>query len=335
MQFLGHLVTRHGVKPNPVKTLIIQDWPTPTSPRELASFLGLAQYFSKFIPCYAIMTTCLRALMRETAVWKWTEQCENAFQDVKKALATDPVLATPDPDLPFEVIVDACQTGVGAVLMQDNRPVAFAGRQLNSAETRYHTTDQELLAVMFALQHWRCYLQGAVHPFTLVTDHHPNTYLNTQPTLSRRQARWSEKLQEYDFLWQYKPGSKNIADPVSRSPALQPSCLLLHEVQLLAASMPFDWVTPTRDVTPGLAMAFTADIHYADPVLASAHARYVHLCAISAVTTRSQQQGGKQAAEQPKAVPAQTGTHAAKPGNKRARSRFATQSRRTAHLRSM
>ena len=102
--------------------------------------------------------------------------------------------------------------------MQDNRPVAFAGRQLNSAETRYHTTDQELLAVMFALQHWRCYLQGAVHPFTLVTDHHLNTYLNTQPTLSRRQARWSEKLQEYDFLWQYKPGSKNIADLVSRSP---------------------------------------------------------------------------------------------------------------------
>ena len=298
VQYLGHIVTRGGVKPNPAKVSIIQDWPTPQSPKELASFLGLAQYFAKFIPCYAIMTTCLRSLLRKGAVWNWTEQCADAFLDVKYALSTDPVLATPDPDFPFEVIVDACQTGVGAVLMQGNRPVAFAGRQLNSAETRYHTTDQELLAVMFALQHWRCYLQGAKHPFQLITDHHPNTFLSTQPTLSRRQARWSERLQEYDFTWLHRPGKRNVADPVSRSPGL-PSASLLMQLQSTAACMLFDWSAMPSELTAGLAMAMHEQPARTDCVLSAAIARHVHITAVCAVSTRSQQARGGQAASAP------------------------------------
>ena len=305
VQFLGHLVTRGGVKPNPVKVSIIQDWPTPQTPSQLASFLGLAQYFSKFIPCYAIMTTCLRALLRKNAVWEWTEQCADAFLDVKRALSTDPVLAMPDPDLPFEVIVDACQTGVGAVLMQGGRPVAFAGRQLNSAETRYHTTDQELLAVMYALQQWRCYLQGAKHPFVLVTDHHPNTFLSTQPTLSRRQARWSERLQEYDFSWLHRPGKRNVADPVSRSPHLPsadhpsstplPSANLLVQLQGIAADMHFDWTVRTSEQVAGLAMAYSQQPECTDCVLSAALVRCNHSDAVCAVATRSQHQRGEQA----------------------------------------
>lgn len=87
-------------------------------------------------------------------------------------MTTAPVLAMPDPDLPFEVVVTACYTGIGAVALQQDSPIAFVGRQLSPTETRYHTTDQELLAVMFALQQWRCYLQGAncKHDFLLVTD---------------------------------------------------------------------------------------------------------------------------------------------------------------------
>ena len=146
-----------------------------------------------------------------------------------------PCLALADPTLLFEVVTDACSTGIGAVLLQQGRPIAFTGRVMTSAERNYTTTDQELLAVVYAVKQWRCYLQGAQHDFTLVTDHHPNAYFATQPQLSRRQARWFEKLQEYNFQWEYRPGKHNIADPVSRSPAL--CSMLQQELRDLC----FDW----------------------------------------------------------------------------------------------
>ena len=100
---------------------------------------------------------------------------------MKHALLHAPVLALPDPDLPFEVVTDACKTGIGAVLLQQGKPIAFAGRKLLDAETRYTTTDQELLGVMYALSQWRCYLQGAKHPFTVVTDQNSNPYPKAGP----------------------------------------------------------------------------------------------------------------------------------------------------------
>ena len=156
-------------------------------------------------------------------------------------------MALPDPTLPFEVVTDACQTGLGAVLLQEGKPIAFTGRLLTPAEQRYTTTEQELLAVVFALSQWRCYLQGAQHDFTLVTDHHPNTYFATQPNLSRRQARWSEKLQDYHLNWQYCPGKQNIADPVSRSPALPAQHVMLSLTACLheLSWPPFEWVQHT------------------------------------------------------------------------------------------
>ena len=187
--FLGHVVSQEGLSPNPAKVQVLQDWPVPSTPHELRCFLGLGQYLSKFIPGYASLTACLQALLRKNATWIWTDACASAFAEIKSKLMSAPVMALPDPTLPFEVVTDACQTGIGAVLLQEGRPVAFTGRLLTPAEQRYTTTDQELLAVVFALSQWRCYLQGAQHDFTLVTDHHPNTYFASQPSLSRRQAR--------------------------------------------------------------------------------------------------------------------------------------------------
>ena len=112
-----------------------------------------------------------------------------------------PLLKMPDPSRPFEVIADASQTAVGAVLMQDNHPVCYASRKFIPAELNYSITDQEALASIHAIQLWRCYLEGTT--FKLVTDHCPLTYLKSQPQLSRRQARWSEILQQYDFEWEY------------------------------------------------------------------------------------------------------------------------------------
>ena len=109
------------------------------------------------------------------------------------------------------------------MLLQEDRPAAFESRKLSPAEVNYSTGEQELLAVVHALTTWRCYLEGA--QFTVVTDHNPNTFLQTQKNLSRRQARWSEFLQRFNFKWVYRAGRTNVADPLSRNPAR-------HEVYL-------------------------------------------------------------------------------------------------------
>ena len=151
VRFLGQIVSADGLRPNPAKVQVLVDWPEPTDKHQLRCFLGLAQFFAKYIVGYASVSACLQALLRKNAVWEWTDACSAAFSTIKHRLVQAPVLALPDPSLPYEVVTDACQTGLGAVLLQKGRPVAFAGRLLTDAETRYTTTDQELLAVVYAL----------------------------------------------------------------------------------------------------------------------------------------------------------------------------------------
>ena len=130
------------------------------------------------------------------------------------ALATHPVLVMPDYRKPFKVDCVASVTGVGAVLLQEGRPTAYASRKLSSAQLNYTTGEQELLAVVHAMRAWHRYLEGM--EFTMVTEHCPLTYLQTQPSLSRRQTRWSEYLQAFRLRWQHRPGRYNVADPLSR-----------------------------------------------------------------------------------------------------------------------
>ena len=161
-------------------------------------------------------------MLRKTAEWKWTDVCQAAFDKAKETLVTVPVLAQPDFNLFFEVIADACGFGIGAVLLQEGRPITFESRGMTSAECNYHIGEQELLGVVHAMRTWRCYLGGAKQ-VTVVTDHNSITYLQTQPVLSRRQARWSEYLQTFKFKWLYRPGRCNVADPLSRLP-VQGAC---------------------------------------------------------------------------------------------------------------
>jgi hypothetical protein len=114
------------------------------------------------------------------------------------------------------MVSDASRVGLGAVLLQDGRPVAFESRKLSPAEQNYNVTEQEMLGVIHALKTWRCYLEGSV--FTVVTDHCPNTFFDTQVNLSRRQARWSEFISRFKSNWEYRPGRTNVADPLSRNP---------------------------------------------------------------------------------------------------------------------
>ena len=126
-----------------------------------------------------------------------------------------------DASKPYALVCDACGHGVGAVLLQDGKPVEFFSYKLNRAERNYPTGEHELLAVVKALDHWRHYLEGCVG-LTLVTDHKPNTFLDSKsPTqFSRRQVKWQQFLSRFDYVWEYRKGAYNIAGPLSRNPAL-------------------------------------------------------------------------------------------------------------------
>ena len=225
LEFLGHKLGRDGLRVDPRKTSSVAEWPAPQDVSQLRSFLGMANYFRKFIHHYAQRTLVLTRLLRKDRIgrWEWSPECQAAFEDIKHALTTAPVLALPDFSKPFDVVCDACGFGIGAVLLQDGQPIAFESRQMLPAEQNYSVTEQELLACVHALKIWRSYLEGAAE-FRLHTDHGANTFLDTQPSLSRRQARWQEFLSRFHFTWKFLPGVRyNAADPLSRRPVTSKS----------------------------------------------------------------------------------------------------------------
>jgi len=228
VEYLGHIVAADGVRMDPRKTAAVANWPVPRNVMELRKFLGLTNYFRKFIERYSCLVAPLTSLTRKGAFLSpeaWTTDCQAAFEAVKKMVASDIVLRFPDYSLPFrvEVVTDASMYGTGAVLMQEGRPVAFTSRKFSAAEINYTTGEQELLAVLHALKEWRCYLEG--RPFVVMTDHKPLTFLPGVPTLNRRQARWMEYMARFDYTWEYLQGSLNIADALSRHPDIHASAI--------------------------------------------------------------------------------------------------------------
>jgi len=225
---LGHIVGRDGLKVDPAKVKAVAVWPRPT--RFVLSLV--TNYFWKFIKGYAVIAAPLHALTNKGMDFIWGAPQEKAFTMLKQRLCSAPVLAIPDLNRPFTVISDASLHGTGAVLMQDDRPIAYTSRKFNPAERNYHTTDQELLGVVCALTEWRCYLEGS--DCTLFTDHNALVHLQTQPCLNRRQVRWLEFLSRFEpgLKWQYKPGKAMMADPLSRNPV--DACMCLHACALHA-----------------------------------------------------------------------------------------------------
>ena len=221
VDFLGHVVSSAGLKPDPAKVAAVQEWPVPQTLRDVRSFLGLSGYYRRFIRHYSKLALPLTELTRADCPWQWGERQQEAFDALKAALVSAPVLALPDPSKPYEIYTDASGFALGAVLLQDQgqgpQPVAYLSRKLNPTEQRYPVGDRELLAVFWALQQWRCYLEGAT--FTVDTDHLNHTWLQ-QKVLSRRQARWVLWLQSYygNLDIKYKAGKDNQSDPLSRRP---------------------------------------------------------------------------------------------------------------------
>lgn len=216
--YLGHIVSKSGVRVDPKKTAVVRDWVTPRNPHEVRQFLGLSNYFRKFIQGYSTLVTPMINLCKDTVPWLWSPECQSAFDGVKHSLVCSTALRPPDFTKPFEVIADASLHGIGAVLVQEGCPLAFYSRKFIPAEKNYTTGEQELLASVEAMKEWRCYLEGS--ETMLVTDHQPLTFLQSQPTLSRRQARWAEYLSRFHFTWEHRPGRLNVADPISRNPSL-------------------------------------------------------------------------------------------------------------------
>jgi len=221
-EFLGHILSKDGLKTNAGLVRAIREWPAPTTQRQVMQFLGLTRFYHQYIDHYADITLPLTALLASSAVFSWDQPQQEAFETLKRAVTTAPVLRIFDPDLITAVETDASGFAIGAVLFQtdgngDSRPVAYTSRKLNPAERNYPTHEQELLAVVHALKTWRYYLDGS--HFIVYTDHATLQHFPTQPNLTRRQARWMELLQEYDFDFRYKPGKDNVVpDALSRRP---------------------------------------------------------------------------------------------------------------------
>uniref|UniRef100_A0A3B3R7C8 Reverse transcriptase/retrotransposon-derived protein RNase H-like domain-containing protein n=1 Tax=Paramormyrops kingsleyae TaxID=1676925 RepID=A0A3B3R7C8_9TELE len=172
--FLGYKISQEGLSPNPEKVRAIAEFPTPGSALQVRQFLGLAGYYRKFISQFSSIAEPLIALTRDGIEFKWDESCQRALEELKVRLTSSPILLFPDFAKPFFLHTDACNAGLGAALMQHDSSgreiaVAFASRTLHKAERKYSTSEKECLAVVWALEYFRPYVEGSL--VTVYSDH--------------------------------------------------------------------------------------------------------------------------------------------------------------------
>jgi hypothetical protein len=228
VEFLGHRVGQDGLKVMHEKVLAVEQWPTPSNVADVRAFLGLTGFYRKFVRDFSRVAAPLSELTKDDVKFTWAAPQQLAFDALKASLRSAPVLLLPDPTLPFVIHSDASDFAIGAVLQQDQgrglQPVAFLSKKMLPAETRYPVHEKELLAIVHALTHWRHYLHGSRSRFVVRTDHNSLQFFHTQPMLSGRQARWKDKLAEFDFTIEYVPGTTNVvADAFSRRADHRPS----------------------------------------------------------------------------------------------------------------
>jgi hypothetical protein len=215
--FLGHVLSAGGVSIDPSKITSIMERKAPTNPTEVRAFLGLAGYYRKFVEGFSSIARPLTQLLKKDKKFEWTEKCEQSFQELKKRLVSAPILTMPDITKSFDVYCDASKLGLGSVLMQDGKVIAYLSRQLRPHEMNYPTHDLELAAVVHALKTWRHYLMG--NRCEVYTDHKSLKYIFSQKELNMRQRRWIEIIKDYDLGIHYHPGKANVvADALSREP---------------------------------------------------------------------------------------------------------------------
>ena len=230
VEFLGYMVTPQGIFMDPTKIRAITAWEPPHTLHAVQSFLGFANFYRRFIKGFSRVVLPLTALTRKTgkSPFLWGTAAQEAFESLKKAFTTAPILRHADPTLPFVLETDASDFALGAVLSQSGddgllHPVAYHSRKFTAAEINYEIYDKELLAIVDSFEVWRHFLEGAQHPITVFTDHKNLLYFTTSRVLNRRQARWSISLSRFDFQLHYRPGPlQGKPDALSRQAAFAP-----------------------------------------------------------------------------------------------------------------
>lgn len=216
--YLGHVVSKDGVLPDPEKITTIKNYPQPQNTEDVRRFVAFANYYRKFINNFAALAYPLNKLSRKNVIFNWDTDCAIAFNSLKEKLISSPVLQYPDltDSNTFIVQTDASGFALGAVLANQNgKPVAYASRGLNKSEIIYPTIEKELLAIVWAVKHFRPYLYG--RRFIIRTDHKPLVYLFNMRDPSSRLLKFRLALEEYDFTVEYVRGKENaVADALSR-----------------------------------------------------------------------------------------------------------------------
>ena len=221
VSFLGYKVTPDGLEPEPRLMEAISKLPPPINVAEVRSFLGLVGYYRRFVEKFFDKAAPLNALLRREQAWKWTEDCQEAFETLKGEIAARPVSAYPDFSKPFRLYTDASNIGLGAILAQKQQGkekiICCASRTLNNAESNYSTTKKECLAVVWGVQVFRPFLV-ATH-FEILTDHYALQWLRSMKSTSAILHRWAAALEDYRFMILHRPGKlQGHVDALSRLP---------------------------------------------------------------------------------------------------------------------
>lgn len=212
IEYLGVIISHNHVEMDPVKVAGVRNWPVPETKKEVSSFLGSTNFYRRFIEGFSHVARPLFDLTCKDAKFRWTSEAQNAFDELKRRITSDPILLLADDKRPFRVAADASDVATGAVLEQQGEdgkwhPVAFYSKSLSAVERNYEIHDKEMLAIIHALEEWRHYLEGAEHLFEIWTDHKNLEYFRTARRLNRRQARWSLYLSRFDYTLHHRPGS--------------------------------------------------------------------------------------------------------------------------------
>jgi transposase InsO family protein len=228
VEYLGMVIEEGKISMDPGKLAGIRDWPAPTTVKATRKFLGFGNFYRRFIRHFSHLAKPLNDLLKKDRQFNWTDNCQQSFEDLKKRFTEEPVLMMPDQTKPFQIETDASKYATGAVLTQldsngDRHPISFISKTLSPAERNYEIYDRELLAIIRALEEWRHYIQGSPHTTIILSDHKNLTYYREAQKLTRRQARWSLYLSEFDVKLIHTPGNKMVqSDALSRRPDLCP-----------------------------------------------------------------------------------------------------------------
>ena len=219
--YLGHLVTKDGLSTDPEKVEKVKNWPVPCTVRDVRAFLGLAGYYRRFIKKFSVIASPLHKLTQKDVKFKWGAGCQEAFERLKAALISAPILSYPDFSLDFILDTDACMEGSGAVLSQlvdgQEKVVAYFSKKFSKAQRQYSVTRQELLAVISSTKHFRHYLYG--RRFRVRTDHGSLRWLTNFRDAEGQMARWIEYLNMFNYSIEHRPGTQHRnADALSRRP---------------------------------------------------------------------------------------------------------------------